>query len=249
MGWLKNKIKKIAKAAKKLAKKVVQTVKKVLRVAQEVAWRAASIFDFAGSLLGIQLQKHARLKVFVLYDETDPTKTTVVSSATAEQWVEVAKDVFKQRLNITLHTHKGEKGAFVHVLAAPSFVMTGPPCGFTAGFKDRADWFEEHTTDTLLGYGGTMYAFIVKTLDEKSKTDLNGCSWPWIHNFCLIDAIMPRSTTVPHEMGHLCGVFVHSDAPHNLMNTERDDMDSKLKNWQKAIIRTARYVTYGNVNL
>lgn len=252
MAWslkkaLKKVAKKIAKAAKRLGKKVVQTLKKVWRVAQELAWRAASVFDFLGSLLNIQPAKHARLKVFVLFDENDSTQTLVLSTATVDQWVETAKDVFKKKLNVTLHPHAGAKGTFVHTLSAPTFVLTGPPCGFSAGFKDRADWFEEHTTDTFFGYGGTMYAFVVKTLDAASKTDLNGCAWPWMHNFCLIDANKPKTTTLAHEMGHLCGVFPHSSGSHNLMNVDRGDMDANLNRLQKSVIRTARYVTYINV--
>jgi hypothetical protein len=247
MAWnLKKAFKKAAKAVKRAAKKVWQTVKKIYRVAQELAWRAASFFDFVGSLLGLQLPKHARLKVFVLFDENDPKQTPVVDLPTAEQWVQVARGVFKEKMNIKLHPHGGAKGRFVHVLSAPTFVLTGPPCAFGAGFKDRADWFEEHTSDTALGYGGTMYAFVVKTLDASGKTDLNGCAWPWIHNFCLVDAGKPKSTTLAHEMGHLCGVFPHSSANHNLMNTGRNDMDSKLNRLQKSVIRTARYVTYIN---
>lgn len=245
MAWsIKKAFKKAAKALKKAAKKVWHSVKKVYRVAQELAWRAASFFDFVGSLLNIQPPKHARLKVFVLFDENDATQTPAVPIATAEGWLQVAQDVFKSKLNITLHPHGGSKGVFVHMLSAPSFVLTGPPCGFKAGFKDRADWFEEHTTDTAFGYGGTMYAFVLKTLDAKSKTDLNGCAWPWIHNFCLIDANKPKTTTLPHEMGHLCGVFPHSSEQHNLMNSDRGDMDANLNRLQKSVIRTARYVTY-----
>lgn len=251
MAWslkkaFKKAVKAVVKAAKRAATKVWQTVKKVWRVAQELAWRAASFFDALGSLLGIQPVKHARLKVFVLYDENDSTQTPVVPLATAEQWVHVARNVFKDRMNISLHPHKGAKGTFVHLLPAPTFVLTGPPCDFAAGFRDRADWYEEQTTDTVFGYGGTMYAFVVKTLDIKSKTNLNGCAWPWIHNFCLVDANKPKPTTLAHEMGHLCGVFPHSPADHNLMNKDRGDMDSKLQRWQMAVIRTARYVTYVN---
>jgi hypothetical protein len=167
MAWsLKKAFRKAVKALKRAATKVWRTVKKVWRVAQELAWRAASFFDTVGSLLNIQPPKHARLKVFVLYAENDATQTPVVPLATVEQWVQVAKDVFKDKMNIRLHPHKGAKGAFVHVLSAPTFVLTGPPCGFNAGFKDRADWFEDHTTDTVLGYGGTMYAFVVKTVKD-----------------------------------------------------------------------------------
>jgi hypothetical protein len=99
----------------------------------------------------------------------DGKHTPVVDPASVELWVEAARNVFKDRLNITVHPSDGWKGAFIHFLAAPAFVPTGPPCGFGAGFKDRADWFEAHTSDTVLGYGGTMYAFIVKTLDVKRQ--------------------------------------------------------------------------------
>jgi hypothetical protein len=250
MAWnFKKAFKKAIKAVTRAAKKIWQTVKKVYRVAQELAWRAASLFDFVGSLLNIQPPKHARLKVFVLFDENDPSQTLAVDLASVERWVEVARDVFKNKMNIDLHPHGGDKGKFVHILAAPTQVLTGPPCGFGAAFKDRADWFEEHTSDTALGYGGTMYAFVVKTLDALSKTDLNGCAWPWLHNFCLIDAVAPRSTTLAHEMGHLCGVFPHSSANHNLMYPDRGDMDSNLNRLQKSVIRTSRYVTYLNVKL
>lgn len=245
------------KALKKLGKKVKQTLKKIHRVAQELAWRAASVFDFVGSLLNIQPTKHARLKVFVLYDKDDLKQTPVADPAIVEGWVQAAIDAFKNKLNIELHTHGGDRAKYVHLLAAPAFVHTGPPCGFGAAFKDRADWFEEHTSDTLFGYGGTMYAFVVATLDVKSKTDLNGCAFPWLHNFCLIDSPKPSSaipppppkpkaTTLAHEMSHLCAVFPHSSADRNLMNENRGDMDSNLNRLQKSVIRTARYVTYIN---
>jgi hypothetical protein len=184
--------------------------------------------------------------VFVLFDASDATQPPVLSPAFVEQWVTAATDVFKSKMNIELHPHGGDHGKFVHVLGAPTSILTGPDCGFKAGFKDKADWFEEHTSDTFFGYGGTIYAFVVKTLDVMSKTDLNGCAWPWIHNFCLIDANKPKTTTLAHEMGHLCGVFPHSSATHNLMNGDRNDMDANLNRLQKSVIRTARYVTYIN---
>src|SRR5437016_9033300 len=107
MAWnlkkaFKKAVKAVVKAAKRAAKKVWQTVKKVWRVAQELAWRAASFFDTLGSLLGIQPAKHARLKVFVLFDQNDATQAPVVPLATVEQWVVVAKDVFKDKMNIRL---------------------------------------------------------------------------------------------------------------------------------------------------
>jgi hypothetical protein len=261
MAWnLKKAFKKAAKAVvkavKRAAKKVWQTVKKVYRVAQELAWRAASFFDFVGSLLNIQPTKHARLKVFVLFDENDASQTPVVDPAIVDGWVQVATDIFKNRMNIQLHPHGGTKGRFVHVLSAPTSMLTGPRSAvggfwdrFKAALKDRADWFEEHTTDTALGYGGTMYAFVVQTLDVVGKGELNGIAWPWIHNFCLIDAVKPKPTTLAHEMGHLCGVFPHSSAAHNLMYPDRGAMDSHLNRLQKSVIRTARYVTYINARL
>ncbi len=261
MAWsLKNAFKKAAKAVvkavKRVVKKVWQTVKMVYRVAQELAWRAASFFDFVGSLLNIQPPKHARLKVFVLFDENDASQTPVVGPTIVEGWVQVVRDVFKSRMNIQLHPHGGTKGKFVHLLSAPTSMLTGPRSAvggnwdrFEAAFKDRADWFEGHTTDTVLGYGGTMYAFVVQTLDVVGKGELNGIAWPWIHNFCLINAVEPNATTLAHEMGHLCGVFLHSSADHNLMYPHRGNMDSNLNRLQKSVIRTARYVTYINARL
>lgn len=257
VAWsLRKALRKAARRVMRAAKKVARAVRKVFRVAQELAWRAASIFDFAGSLIGIRPRKHAGLKVFVLFDENDTKQTPVRDLVDVEQWVHVAKDVFESKMNIRLHPHHGASGKFVHTLSAPTWVLTGPRCNFAAGFKDRADWFEDHTTGTALGYGGTMYVFVVRTLDVPGD-DLNGCAWPWIHNFCLVDAgqpvatptaaASPKPTTLAHELGHLCGIFPHSAAEHNLMNVDREDMDSKLNRLQKSAIRTARYVTYINV--
>jgi hypothetical protein len=257
MTWnLKKAFKKAVKAVTRAAKKVLQTVKKVYRVAQELAWRAASLFDFVGSLLNIQPTKHARLKVFVLFDENDASQTPVVDPTTVEGWVQVARDIFKDKMNVDLHPHGGTKGRFVHVLSAPTAMLTGPRNAgadfldrFAAAFKDKADWFEEHTTDTALGYGGTMYVFVVQTLDVVGRDELNGVAWPWVHNFCLIDSVKQKPTTLAHEMGHLCGVFPHSSAAHNLMHPDRGDMDSRLNRLQKSLIRTARYVTYVDASL
>ena len=239
---------KITKAVKKIVKKVVNTVKKVIRVVKEVVHRVLGVVDFIATLLGIRLRKYIRVKVYIL---TDLKKQPVRDPAVVQQWVDEAKALFKDRLNVDMRAPDLRAGQGI-VAIIPEPAPAGalfPNCGIGDAFSDAADYYEDHYTyiqtsawnEILddLGYGEPVYVFVVADVGAKDK---DGCSQPWLHNFAVLDGDQ-QNLSLPHEIGHLCSLS-HRNTVGNLMYPDTGNRGPHLNRWQIAVFRNARYVTF-----
>ena len=221
----------------------------VARVVKEAVWRFIGIVDFVGSLVGIRPKKFLRLKIFILLDLKH---RPVHPEVEVNRWLDETKTIFAQKMNVELHPANLRADEFVNIMAepAPDSAMF-PSCSFAAGFGEAAEYYEENSAYSItsvtgfladkLGYGEPIFAFVVHSI---AGGDRQGCAYPLIRNVCMI-ATNARTTTLAHEIGHLCGLTHHS-GQHNLMNSDRDDMDSDLTRWQISVFRNSRYVTYLN---
>jgi len=231
----------------KLWKKVKNTVKKIVRVVKEVVHRILGVIDFIASLLGLLATKYIRVKVYIL---TDLKRRPVQDVAVVEQWVAETKKILKDRFKVVMQAPDVRAGQGIVATIeepAPAEALF-PGCGFADAFSDAADYYEDHYDYVhtsswnyifdSLGYGEPVYGFVVA---EIAKGDKDGCSQPLLHNFVLVDR-SPKTSTLAHEIGHTCGLS-HKGKAHNLMNPERNDMDSDVTRWQIAVFRNSRYVT------
>ena len=232
----------------KIWKKIKNTVKKVVRIVKEVVHRILGVVDFIASLFGIHLRKYLRLKVYIL---TDLKGRPVQDLRTVNAWVDATTRIFRDRMNIVIQAADVRAGQPITVVIeerAPGYALF-PDCSFGSAFNDAADYYEEnydyvHTSSwnyivDMLGYGEPIYGFVVADIAGGDKF---GCAIPWLHNFALVDN-NPRTTTLAHEIGHLCSLG-HRTSAGNLMNPDRGDMDASLTNWQISVIRNSRYVTF-----
>jgi len=240
MGWFK-------KLKKKVKKKLKKAVKAVVRVVKAISHRVAGALDFVASLVGIRPTKYLRLKIFIL---TDPKNRPVQTVSEVQRWADETRKILKDKMNVELHTPHLVVDDMVNVIEEPAPIYAlGSNCGAGDAFGDAADYYEEHSTYTvssatsiiadLLGYGEPIFAFVITSIDNGEKS---GCAIPVLNNYCTIDN-HPKTTTLAHEIGHLCWLN-HSDGENNLMNPDRDDMDSDISSWQISIFRNSRYVTY-----
>lgn len=239
---------KIKKAVKKAVKKVVNTVKKVIRIVKEVVHRVIGVLDFIGSLLGIRPTKYIRVKVYIL---SDLKKRPVRDPVIVQQWVDEAKTLFKNRLNVDMRAPDLRAGqGIVAIIPAPAPAEAlFPNCGLGDAFSDAADYYEDHYTYVHtsawnyilddLGYGEPVYVFVVADVGGGGK---DGCSQPWLHNFAVLDGDQ-QHLSLPHEIGHLCSL-THRNAKGNLMYPLTSDRGPNLTRWQIAVFRNARYVTF-----
>jgi hypothetical protein len=237
---------------KKAWKKVKNTVKKITRAAKEFGQRFIKMVEMVICFVGIRPKKYLRLRVHILTDEQGKAAQT---EAEVDRWYQEAKRIYLTRANIEVVPATGSSFGSAAIVTegggAPDSVMNlGWACTPGDAFSDEADYFEEHldlgTTQTRLpgwignqlGIGEAIHAFVVNTVGTK-----NGCAFPVIASYCVLQAT-PKTTTLAHEMAHLCGVGPHSSDATNLMNEDRLDMDSDLGRGQITVIRTSRYVTH-----
>lgn len=233
---------------KKAAKKIKNTIKKVVRVVKEIVHRVIGILDFLGSLLGIRPTKYIRVKVYIL---TDLKRRPVRDPVIVQQWVDEAKTILKDRLNVVMQAPDTRAGQGIVVTIpepAPANAMF-PNCGLGDAFSDAADYYEDHYTYVHtsawnyifdgLGYGEPIYVFVVA---DVAGDGTDGCSQPWLHNFAVLDSDLQKMT-LPHEIGHLCSL-AHKGKAGNLMNPNPANRDSGLTRWQISVFRNARYVTF-----
>jgi hypothetical protein len=230
----------------KAFKKVVGFFRKVGRGLRELFFRALDILGFVGDLIGIRPQKYLKLKVYILLNQNS---APVQQKKEVKRWLTETIKIFEDRANVQVY--KGDEDNFIDVTfpEAPTYALN-PECGFFVGFGEAADYYESYIDNNYgvdasfwgqlknwLGYGEGIFVFIVVDIPGK-----NGCAFPFYHDFCVVIR-EPMTTTMTHEIGHMCGV-PDSGRRHNLMNSNRDDMESRLTRWQIAVLRNSKYVTY-----
>jgi len=248
-------IKKGAKKAwngiKKAAKTVYRAVKNVVKAFVSIVRRIMKILGFIGSLLGIRPRKQMMLRIVILKNDQG---LPVVPRREVERWVSVAKHIYLDRCNVQLtHAHLTdavkqkyfEDGislptefpiVAVAEKNAPDEALDVPGATISAWNGDL-DYFRQ-----LLGaeYAKpTVTGSVVRDVSGGSR----GFAWGMITDIFLVDPTA-LSTSVAHEMGHLCWLL-HRKKAGNLMTPGRADAASHLTRWQISVIRSSKYATYG----
>ena len=211
--------------------------------------RLFGAIDFVLSLFGFRPTKYLRLKIFILVDlKGNP----IHDPKTVQSWLDETIKIFKDKMNIEIHTANQRSEEFITVIEepAPAYAVFPAGCSLRNAYGLAAEYYESNLTYThtsssqyildFLGYGSAIYAYMIHSFNDNSHI---GCSYPVISDYSLV-ARDAKTTTLAHEMCHLCGLFKHHSDEHNLMNSNRGDMDSDLTNWQITVVRNSKYVTY-----
>lgn len=245
---VKNGLEKVGSAIRGGLGQIINSVK-------EAANRLFGITDFLANLLGILLPKTLRLRVVILRDQTGSFLATIDE---VEPAIDRAKAIFKAELNTKIVAAGGQMVERVDPIPPRSALEPG--CGFDAWkahHSTAGDFYSLHIATNLsaapTGYAAPVTVFIVKDIKNEK-----GCSLGPLTNYVTLDLDGIETITVgsstddvsaeigslwlAHELAHSCGLW-HIDNQENLMHPEEDE-GVNLKNWQKAIARNSRHITF-----
>jgi hypothetical protein len=220
---------------KRVGNAALRALGNVMRSFGEIGRRIFKIVDFFAALLGIWPEKKLMLRIIVLSEHGSP----VVPEDEVNRWLNVTRDVFKDRCNVKIIpplTTDGRHISFISVVDGKHYhAALSIDCGFGTAWTSEIDELEANTT----GYAQpTAVGYVVRDITG----DAGGCSWPLLNNVFVLDR-QAKSTAMAHELGHMCWL-PHSHSGKNLMNPERDDMDSRLKRIQIALLRSSKYAYF-----
>jgi hypothetical protein len=224
----------------------------IYEVILAVVWRLASIPDVVLGILGLFPPKLLHVRVLVACPEgVDVTDRL----ARADAWVKSVQQIFLDRANVRVvppsqpfRMKAGDDGAFVHQVPCGDAIVQ--PCGAGAFWDDLGfgpvPWYEQtllmenmgqylDSTRRILKYGAPLFVFMID--DVKGP---GGCSLGPLADYVVV-GLDSEGLTVAHELGHACGLW-HVKGHDNLMRSTHSD--SKLKKWQKIMLRASEHVTY-----
>ena len=201
--------------------------------------------DFPLTLVGLMVPKAIRVQPIILHDEK---RQPVADRVLVQRDIDLAKEVFEKELNVRLIVPLG--GVSVHPDAAPSDVLEVDCASRNSHFLTSAGaWFRANQVPLgsflFTGYGAPITGFLIR--DVLPSTEYAGCNgWLWNDYFVAepssassVEGIQLR---LAHEVGHCCNLLDRGD--DTLMSGSPTGRTRKLTNWQKAVFRSSRYVTY-----
>lgn len=204
----------------------------------EVGWRFAGIVGTFADILGLEFQKRMRICIIILRDEDGKE---VATEKDLEPHIEGAKRIWNDAAKVTLIV---EGVHTIHGTAPTGALDTG--CGFAAWTDDvwlPGSWFEITANDycldgsgrRLIGWASPVIVFAVR--DVKGKL---GCSLGPFSDYVTVAGKDARC--LAHELAHTCGLLGHCCGRDNLQNGICGG--TKLKKWQRVVVRGSRHVTY-----
>jgi hypothetical protein len=217
----------------------------------EVVWRFIGIFDFIGSLIGIQPRKKFYFGVVIPVINGTP----IALEAAIQPQVDAVIEIYNRACNIDARFT-----GFCRTEIAPPGGSITVNCDAGGFFEDwwlKGSWFEfvskvckfESNWRDVIGYGGELIAFVVNNVAPDSTTTATiGCSLSGTTNWVAIEGAPPVDTsTMAHEFGHAM-LLGHEDTDRtNLMfgsATGAAPSTMTLSNWQVSVVRSSRHVTY-----
>jgi hypothetical protein len=230
----------------------------IWHIAQTAVWRLVGLLDFFIAFTGLWPAKILRIRVVILVDEG--TSTATATKAALVPHIQSAIDIFHDEANVRLvpslafryTSGFADKATAAEHWATEAFrksptddldvacsagalgddmLLTGSR--FTLlGLVD--DFFGNFRK--LIGYGAPLCVMVVRDVGDHSTL---GCSIGPLSNYVTVEG--GNALCVAHELGHACGLW-HSSGSTNLMNAQCGQ--ATLDNWQVAMIRNSRHVTY-----
>lgn len=229
---------------------VCEIISFVITVIKIVIWTFVSVVDFIGSILGIQLEKLMRIKVFILTSEK--TKKPVKSFDDVQKWVDFTVETYKNEMNVSIRSAdlRGSN-EIIEVIKDPvPDNVLNIDAGFTGFFSDETNFLSTlkdytHTSawDYILdglGYGEPIYLFVVESINGG---DNSGFAYLLGNTVLLSQSANERS--MAHEIGHMCLLPHHSDEK-NIMYKKKNDIKNKFTRIQSSWARSSRFITFLN---
>jgi hypothetical protein len=210
-------------------------------VLNDVAARAFSLPDFAGTLLGLRSSKRLRLSVVVLRDEEGEPLADASQAAAA---VARASEILDHAAGVRL-VPRGD-GPLVRIsdMAAPAAALD-VGCNLAAWREDLGAAGAHFRSLALTGVAGTPFGYgtPLTVLVVRSIGRWSGCSIGPLASYVTVTAgTIHRGDgrTLAHELGHAC-LLLHRRDAGNLMAPAKGD---RLTRWQAAVTRSSSHVTY-----
>ena len=236
---------------KKVGRAIKGAVSQAVNVLKDIAWRAAGAPDFLLTLLGINIPKRIRIRAVIL---SDRSTSPLIDELTVRYAIDYATSIFRREMNVKVLAAGGDLIRTQHYRAPDAALDVH--CDFAAWKEDlgeAGDYFRSYLATNpisgMTGYGAPITVFIVH--DVIGKT---GCSLGPLADYVTVDLKglentdphpddvgIPQSRFVAHEIAHACGL-AHYGSTNNLAHTSGPGTD--LHNWQKAIFRNSRHVTF-----
>lgn len=216
----------------------------VLNWLTEIVWRLAGLPDFLLSLAGIQIPKKMYVKLIILNNNGVPLTT----EATVMPFITQAQNIFRTECNVNMiYT-----GVCVPQLNTPqeALTMSCDAGGFFADWWIAGSYYELVSSDCafedgwrrVAGYGAEIIVFIIGNVTPDTATGTTiGCSMGPTHNYVVEE--VGNLTAIAHEIAHSCGLWHITDGT-NLMNPTTTAATITLSNWQRAVFRNSRHVTF-----
>jgi hypothetical protein len=241
-GWIKKKVKRVARVVWNFVKGVVSTI---LQVTKWLVNTLLGIPDLLLTLFGIMPWKKVRVQAVVLLNAK---RVPVADREAVQQAVELATAVFATEVKVRLEQPLGH--VTLHPEAAPTEVLVvGCDAAILgAQFTGVGGWFRSNQirrpAGTFLGYGEPVTVFVVSNVLGKM-----GCAPPgFMADYAVIDPDALQGPegarlTLAHEVGHACNLF-HPFGSGTLAQGDSTGRPRRLARWQKAIFRGSPHVTY-----
>lgn len=236
--WVTKLIEVIETVVEWICKEVIERIIDIVEVIIEyvflvldwVCWVIDWVFRFLCDLIwcwmGIKPKKYIRVCVKILTDEKG---NPAMSEQKVRRLLKEAQARFDQ-CNIELVVVRFEfveKGEY----------LSGVSCGFSALFKGPHLWFTANACPQPLGsFLQPITIYVVKDVGSGK-----GCAIPGT-NYIIVDQ-EASDATIPHEIGHLCDLWKHSDDPENVMYSPTSNVSRKFTRNQCCLIRSSKYAS------
>lgn len=221
-------------------------------------WGILGLLDLLLSLIGVRPEKKLRLCTLLLKDRNG---NLVANTADAVTQLQNTIDIFFQEANVRVirsAPFQYDSGFAGKEKAKSKWVKVNPDkstsdildveCNIKAALEDlwvigmKIDFFSitkffYGNLRRLIGYGAPVFILIVKELGGSTI----GCSLGPLTDYVTIEG--RNLGCIAHELGHACNLW-HSSKTNNLMRGSYSSSNNKLSNWQIALLRNSRHVTY-----
>jgi len=207
----------------------------------ELVWQIVGLGGVLLDILGVDIQKKMRICIIIL---RDPKTGPLTNETDLMPTIQSAQATWKSAANIKLIVQD------IHTIAASDIrernldvecdvgAWTDDVLATGSNFELYANTYcFDGVGRRLIGWGAPITVFAVR--DIKGK---RGCSLGPFSDYVTIVATRPGC--LAHELGHACYLYwdQHHSDPDNLMHSSCGG--TKLKKWQKVLMRNSRHVTY-----
>ncbi len=232
-------------------------LRQIFGLIQTIVCRALGLLDMLAWVARIRPAKKLRLRVIVVNDGSGP----VVAKASVLVEVQELVDIFYDKANIRVipdnplvfrtgfHQKDTAGDEFVHEMDKSPNAIVKVRSGLGSYLQDlwiQGFWYEllmaRHNLwgnfRRLLGYGAPLVVFAVK---DYHSTDI-GNSLAVLTDYLTVEGPeVADKTTIAHEAGHSCGLFLHSGSSSNFMHASAPNVQG-MSSGQALWVRNSRHV-------